>query len=144
MIVRRRFRFLPPVVGSYRFCSLRHASNGFFPGARRAGGKKFGPFFRSPVANFVISSLSWWSFSWNFGRGSRPRLSQTGNWFGVWVCPLTLLSSGVRFFLNSKKNFFFFLFFSFFGLEFVWKGGGEGGGARSCHFACHSGLPFTA
>ena len=30
MIVRRRFRFLPPVVGSYRFCSLRHASNGFF------------------------------------------------------------------------------------------------------------------
>ena len=30
MIVRRRFRFLPPVVGSYRFCGLRHASNGFF------------------------------------------------------------------------------------------------------------------
>ena len=30
IIVRRRFRFLPPVVGSYRFCSLRHASNGFF------------------------------------------------------------------------------------------------------------------
>ena len=30
MIVRKRFRFLPPVVGSYRFCSLRHASNGFF------------------------------------------------------------------------------------------------------------------
>ena len=28
--MRRRFRFLPPVVGSYRFCCLRHASNGFF------------------------------------------------------------------------------------------------------------------
>ena len=26
----RRFLFLPPVVGSYRFCSLRHASIGFF------------------------------------------------------------------------------------------------------------------
>ena len=30
MIVRRKFLFLPPVVGSERFCSLRHASNGFF------------------------------------------------------------------------------------------------------------------
>ena len=30
MIVRRSFRFLPRVVGSYRFCSLRHASNEFF------------------------------------------------------------------------------------------------------------------
>ena len=30
MIVRRRFRFHPPVVGSYLFCSLRHASNEFF------------------------------------------------------------------------------------------------------------------
>ena len=29
MIVRRRFRFLPPVVGSCLVCSLRHASNGF-------------------------------------------------------------------------------------------------------------------
>ena len=29
-IVCRRFRFLPPVVGSYRFCSPRHASDGFF------------------------------------------------------------------------------------------------------------------
>ena len=28
--MRKRFRFLPPVIGSYRFCSLRHASNGFF------------------------------------------------------------------------------------------------------------------
>ena len=30
MIERRRFLFLRSVVGSYRFCSLRHASNGFF------------------------------------------------------------------------------------------------------------------
>ena len=30
MIVRRRFLFLPPVVGSNRFCNLRHASKGFF------------------------------------------------------------------------------------------------------------------
>ena len=29
MIVRRSFRFLPRVVGSYRFCSLHHASNEF-------------------------------------------------------------------------------------------------------------------
>ena len=29
MIVRRKFRFLPPFVGSYRFCCFRHASNGF-------------------------------------------------------------------------------------------------------------------
>ena len=30
MIVCRRFRLLPTVVGSYRFCSLRNASHGFF------------------------------------------------------------------------------------------------------------------
>ena len=29
-IVCRRFRFLPPIVGSYLFCSRRHASNGLF------------------------------------------------------------------------------------------------------------------
>ena len=29
-MVRRRFPFLPPIVGSYRLCSRRHASNGFF------------------------------------------------------------------------------------------------------------------
>ena len=28
--MRRRFRFLPSVVGPFHFCSLRHASNGFF------------------------------------------------------------------------------------------------------------------
>ena len=28
--MRRRFLFLPPVVRLYLFCSLRHASNGFF------------------------------------------------------------------------------------------------------------------
>ena len=30
MIVRKRFRFLPLVVGSYRFCNRRQASKGFF------------------------------------------------------------------------------------------------------------------
>ena len=30
MMVRSTFRLLPPVVGAYRFCSLRHASNGVF------------------------------------------------------------------------------------------------------------------
>ena len=28
--MRSKFRFLPSVVGSYSFCSIRHASNGFF------------------------------------------------------------------------------------------------------------------
>ena len=31
MVVRSQFRCLPPVVGSHRFCSLRHASNGYLP-----------------------------------------------------------------------------------------------------------------
>ena len=54
-------------------------------GPRRLGSPKIRVFFPSPAAKFVLSSLSWGVFSWNFGGVFEGRGVQTCTFGVLWL-----------------------------------------------------------